>query len=163
MFGHLISLQIAAVSSLGRTIQDPVPPVVGPFLTVGCQLRSTVPSERHLDGTEQSHTDRKIGMAMSVEQFFESYAQVLNRSVGEPEILDAVRAHLADSFVVATPDGLRCGQDGEFTETLRQMLEQCGFRLGVKWPAGPRAARRVRGRSPRRGWIELYISIHSSG
>ncbi len=82
-------------------------------------------------------------MAMSVEQFFESYAQVLNRSVGEPEILDAVRAHLADSFVVATPDGLRCGQDGEFTETLRQMLEQCGFRLGVKWPAGPRAARRV--------------------
>lgn len=62
-------------------------------------------------------------MAASVEQFFQSYAQVLNRSVGERDGLDAVRAHLADSFVVATPDGVRCGQDDEITETLRQMLD----------------------------------------
>lgn len=62
-------------------------------------------------------------MAASVEQFFQSYAQVLNRSVGKRGGLDAVRAHLADSFVVATPNGVRCGKDDEITETLRQMLD----------------------------------------
>jgi len=62
-------------------------------------------------------------MAASIEQFFQSYAQVLNRWVGERDGLDAVRAHLADSFVVATPNGVRCGRDDEITETVRQMLE----------------------------------------
>lgn len=62
-------------------------------------------------------------MAASVEQFFQGYAEALNRSVGERDGLDAVRAHLADSFVVATPNSLRCGQDDEITATLRQMLD----------------------------------------
>lgn len=44
-------------------------------------------------------------MAASVEQFFQGSAEALNRSVGERDGPDAVRAHLADSFVVATPRG----------------------------------------------------------
>ena len=59
-------------------------------------------------------------MATSVEQFFHSYAQVLSRSVAEPDGLDAaaVRAHLADSLVVATPNSMSCGRNDEITETL---------------------------------------------
>ncbi len=30
---------------------------------------------------------------------------------------------MADSFVVATPDGVPCGQDDEITKTLRQTLD----------------------------------------
>lgn len=90
-------------------------------------------------------------MAASVEQFFQSYAQVLNRSVGEHDGLDAARAHLADSFVVATPDGVRCGQDDEITETLRQMLDLWRA-IGVKEilsasSARPRSTKRMSWRS----------------
>ena len=62
-------------------------------------------------------------MAAPVEQFFQSYAQALNRWLVEPNGFDAVRAHLADPFVLATPDGLRCGRDDEITGTMRQTLD----------------------------------------
>jgi hypothetical protein len=62
-------------------------------------------------------------MAASVEQFFQGYVEALNRSLGEPVDLEAVRAHLAYCFLSASPGGLRCGNNDEVTEALRQMLD----------------------------------------
>jgi hypothetical protein len=63
--------------------------------------------EKSPRATDPIHVNREYDGAakpgMSVAQFFQSYARVLNRSLGERDGLDAIRAHLADALSSRLP------------------------------------------------------------